>query len=640
MKLFLDYETYYDDQFSLKKLTPPEYILDKRFEVHGCAVKEGVDGKGFWLEHEELGTYFKSLDASTTITFTFNALFDMCITEWIYGFDPWMMTDVLGMSRALRGHLFATHSLASVARALGLPPKGDAIAKVKGMRTAEIKANPMLYAEFTDYALRDNELCACIYTELAPEFPRSETRVMDMVLRCAVQPQFRLNRRRLVLHRRKLRQHKAKLLRDCGVDRVDLMSAARFQTILEQRGVVVEMKVSPTGRTIPALAKTDEFMANLVEHADPDIAALAAARLGHKSTLEETRAKRFTSLSKLPAAFFYPAGSAPIALRYGAAHTGRLGGEWKLNFQNLTRGGELRYAIEAAVDETLERDDVIVAPDFSQIEARMVALLAGQENLLEMFDMPKSDPRYDPYKHDPYNVLAGVIFNRPVNRKIKADEIEGFIGKTGILGLGYGAGKDKFHRMVHLLARTQLGHDISFSQFEADNAVDVYRKLLFPAIPKCWYALDALIPELCWEKPRNDVWKLVFPMLEFEHEAIVLPNEMRLRYHDLKQDEVTGEWTYKFGRETRNIYGAKVLENISQALARIIAMNAALRIYDRTGLRMGLQAHDELVYAVPRKGLTAAKDTINIEMTRRPSWAKKLPLAIEIKDGATYGDAK
>ncbi len=648
MKLFLDYETYYDiaSGYTLKKMTPAEYILDKRFQVHGCAVQEGIDTAGWWCDGDDLPRYFKSIDPKTTIAFTFNALFDMCITEWIYGFDPFLMIDVLGMSRALRGHLFKNHSLATVGKMLGLPPKLNTITKVNGMRTEQIKAQPELWEELKAYSIVDNSICAGVANTMLPEFPHSEMRVMDLVLRCCVQPMFRLNRKRVVMLRRKLRQNKAKLIADAGSDKINLMSAAKFKALLESQGVAVWLKVSPKGKMIPALAKTDQFMADLLEHPDSRLQALAAARLGIRSTLEESRAKRFSALATLPAAIGYPAGSAPVALRYGAAHTHRLGGEWKLNFQNLVRGSELRYAIEAWREEEwvvkgydlMEwPGDVVLAPDYSQIEARMVAYLAGQKNLLEMFGTPKTDPRYDPFLHDPYNVLAAQIFGRPINRKLKSDELEGFIGKTGILGLGYGAGKDKFHTMVHQLARVQLGHDVPFTQEQANNAVDTYRRTLFTRIPQLWKTFDYIVADLA-VCPRNDIWQAQFPMLEFEHEAIILPNGMKLRYHNLRKNE-SNQWVYTYGRETRTIYGAKCVENVSQALTRIIAMNAALRLNDR-GIRLGLQAHDELVLATRKDTLPQTKQIILDEMLRCPSWAPGFPLAIEIKHGPTYGDAK
>lgn len=331
--LFLDFETYYDDQYSLRRMPTPNYILDKRFECQMCAVQvdnelpQIVDGPDF-------PAYIAQFNPATTITCTFNALFDNSILAWRFGFVPALLLDAMGMARALCGHDLTSASLNAVASHLGLGVKGDALLKVKGMNREQIKAAG-LWPQFAAYALQDLHLLVGIYDKLAPEFPPSERRVMDLVLRCTVQPKFRIDTALLVDHIEGLIKQKAELLAEAGVEKAELMSTAKFVTLLEQRGVVIETKPNTKGdKQIPALAKTDQFMADLLEHDDPVVQALVAARLGHKSTIEETRCLALLSVSRQD----WPKpilGTMPVPLRYGAAHTHRLGGEWKLNFQNL-----------------------------------------------------------------------------------------------------------------------------------------------------------------------------------------------------------------------------------------------------------------------------------------------------------------
>ncbi len=99
------------------------------------------------------------------------------------------------------------------------------------------------------------------------------------------------------------------------------------------------------------------------------------------------------------------------------------------------------------------------------------------------------------------------------------------------------------------------------------------------------------------------------------------------------------EYRYRYGKFTHTLYGAKLLENIVQALARIVVMNAALRLADR-GYKFALQAHDELAFLVPDTDVDNAKEIIHTEMTRRPSWAPDLPLSASTEAGKSYGDAK
>src|SRR3954469_8832143 len=85
--LFLDFETFYGDDYTLKKLTPPEYVLDPRYETIGCSA--AVDGEDPpWLDAPAFANSLSQFDPATTTTVTFNALFDNCILAWQYGFVP------------------------------------------------------------------------------------------------------------------------------------------------------------------------------------------------------------------------------------------------------------------------------------------------------------------------------------------------------------------------------------------------------------------------------------------------------------------------------------------------------------------------------------------------------------------------
>jgi DNA polymerase I-like protein with 3'-5' exonuclease and polymerase domains len=400
------------------------------------------------------------------------------------------------------------------------------------------------------------------------------------------------------------------------------MSAQKFAALLEAQGVTIENKISPTGKTIPALAKTDEFMTGLLEHHNPTVQALAAARLGHKSTLQETRTSRLISVASLPWPS-YRRGNMPIPLRYSGAHTHRLSGDWGMNMQNLPKkvpgtkaGDEMRRALIAPPGHTL------VVSDLSQIEARLTAWLAGCKTLMTIFAT----------KQDPYNDLASIIFGRPINRKV--DIAEGFIGKTGILGLGYGAGADKFCSMVETSSRL-FGTDISaiWSTKLGQDTVKMYRKRYWE-IPDLWERLDKAIWALAGRaKPFN-----IGPITISEG-MVMGPNGLPMRYDGVRRDEETREFSYWYGGFNHKLYGAKLLENIIQYLARIIIMNTASRLAAQ-GLRFTMQAHDELVYVVDQTYVDKAKVLVQSEMVRRPSWGLDIPLGAETNSSLRYGEAK
>jgi hypothetical protein len=680
--LFLDFETYYDmSSYTLKKMTPAEYILDPRFEMIMCAVKadnhphEIIDGPDFpaWLAQ---------FDPKLTTTVTFNSLFDNAILAWRYGFVPETMIDAMAMARALDGHLLSRFNLATLSEHIGIPPKGDTIQNVSGMRRADILAKPALWAEFMKYALRDNMNCEQIFLHYYPRLPRSERRLMDMVLRCCIEPRFQCDTVMLDQHIKDVQAEKAQLLANAGkVDKSEIMSTIKFKAALEALGVDIEYKDSPTAKDangnpkqVPAFAKSDEFMERLQNDPDPAVAALATARIGLKSTLEETRSQTLWRIGSLNwashnvqysaqhalattfgdssdlATVLMPHSLMPIPLRYGGAHTHRLSGDWRMNMQNMptVRGSKgkskLRLSLKAPADHT------VVTCDLGQIEARLVAWICGATKLLEQF------VKYDAgdKTYDPYNRLASDIFGRQVNRKLVGtlDEIMGFIGKTGILGLGYGCGKDNFDTMVIRSARAQRV-DISqiYNWAIGDKTVDVYRTG-FPQIPAGWRKLSSYI-ESYWFTPGPGTVK--FGPVEIGHGYVLSPCGLKMEYGSPSRRWVSdeqgagGRWEYlyRYGDFWHRLYGAKFLENIVQHLARVIVMNAALRIRDRGkytscpwAYRFVHQAHDELVFIVPNTELNEAKRIIHAEMVRPPSWGMDIPLVADVGTGASYGEAK
>jgi hypothetical protein len=615
--LFLDFETYYDDRYSLRHLPIPNYILDKQFECQLCAVKED-NGKSDVIDGPDFPKFLAQYDPSQTTTVCYNALFDNSILAWRYGFVPKRMLDAMGMARALCGHLLPGASLDTVAKTLGLGEKLGTLVKVKGLRRNQIIAAGLM-EEFKAYAVQDVDLCAKIFFGLYHAMPQSERRLMDLVLRCAVQPRFECDIPMLEAHLIEVREIKQELLDLCGVSVDELMSTDKFKAALEARGVEIEYKVTPTGRSAPAFAKTDAFMAGLELHPDPVVQALGAARLGHKSTLEETRSEKLISIAKLA----WPAGmgNMPVPMRYGGAHTQRLSGDWGMNMQNLPSsrkaGSKLRKSLKAPPGHK------VITVDLGQIEARLVAWICGAVGLLTQFRD----------KLDPYAKLAEEIFGYPVDRKVQ--KVEGFIGKTGILGLGYGCGVDKFFNMVKIMARG-MGIDLGdmWTRKLAEKAVQTYRRVNAP-IPDGWHTLSCIL-ETSWaghNPPTN------FGPVTISTGRVTGPNGLSMFYADPHRDAETGDLYYRYGRFRHKIYGAKLLENIVQFLARIIVMNAALRIADY-GYNFVLQAHDELVYIVPDAEVDKVKKLVHTEMTRQPAWAPDLPLTADVGCGQSYGEAK
>src|SRR6266576_264031 len=295
--LFLDFETYYDKEYSLRNMTPAEYVRDHRFEaILMCAQLN--NGPTETIDGPDIPVYLAKIDPQRTCTVAFNALFDNIILAYRYGFVPGLILDTMGMARALRGHTLKRFSLEAVSRDLGLGEKGDYVHSMIGLHRADIRVYKDQWDAYSEYCKQDVLLNRRIFLELAPEFPAEERRIMDLVLRCAIQPQFRTDVKMLKEHIQDVRDRKAELLSTCGVEVGTLMSTAKFKEALEALGVEVKTKTSPTGKTVPQFARTDPFMAELQEHDDIRVQGLAAARLGHKSTIEETRAQKILNVAE------------------------------------------------------------------------------------------------------------------------------------------------------------------------------------------------------------------------------------------------------------------------------------------------------------------------------------------------------
>ena len=625
--LFLDAETYYDNEYSLSRMTPPEYILDDRFELIMCAVKED-DGAAYLVDGPDFPNFLREIDATNTTTITFNALFDNAIFAWKYNFIPARILCAMRMAAALRGHQLRSVSLRAVSECLGVGKKGSEIENVKGMHREDILAST-LYSGFCNYALNDVELCAEIFFRLYPEFPPQELAVMDHVLRCAIEPRFDVDRVLLQEHLLDLAADKQRQLTTAGIDGggSELRSNPKFEALLRARGVDIEYKTTATGNSAPAFAKTDEFMARLLADPDPVVQALATARLGQRSTLEESRGQRMLDISGLPWPS-YCHGNMPIPLTYSAAHTHRLGGTWKINMQNLPAGRQpgqttkLRKALRALKGET------IIAADKAQIECRINAWITGQNDLLEVFRTGA----------DPYSMLASDIFGFIVDKAVH--KMERFIGKQGVLGLGFGAGADKFYNMVLREAR-KAGFDMValmqvWTPSLAERVVKLYRTKHRAIVVNGWYRLDEIL-RTAWVGVGAPVR---YGPVEIGEGYVKGPGGLTMKYNVMNTDPNVGKGlTYSYGREETHIYGAKFLENIVQFLSRIDIMDGANRLWKR-GIKFMLQEHDALAFNVPTDRVEQAKLIITEELTRPPLWASDLPLKIDISSGPTYGDAK
>jgi DNA polymerase len=600
--LTIDFETFYSREFSLTKVTTEEYIRSPEFETIGVAVQIN-DGEPEWFsgDGEAMHQFLTRFDWGNSLALAHNAPFDGAILKWVYGLSPKGWLDTLSMGRALHGTQVGG-SLKVLASYYNIGEKGTEVGDALGLHRADF--SPEQLASYGKYCENDVALTWNLFGQMSKGFPAVELRLIDLTVRMFTEPVLRLDANKLKIHLDTERTRKEELLENFAKE--DLMSNPKFAATLVAFGVEPPMKVSPaTGKQTYAFSKTDEEFKALLEHENPAVQSLVAARFGTKSTIEETRTERFLGIANR--------GALPIPLRYYAAHTGRWGGDDKLNLQNLPRNSMLKEAIIAPDGY------MMIDSDSSQIEARTLAWLAEQNDLVDAFDRGE----------DVYKIMASAIYGKDVTEITKDER---FVGKTTILGCGYGMGAKKFQAQLK-------NFNVAIDLDEATRIIDTYRAT-YPKITELWKsaasALKAVLQNQQTTLGRDEVLKIE------GSGGILLPNGLYLRYPNLRilqNDEGKSELVYdtKKGKAIipTRIYGGKVIENVCQALARIVIGEQMLLVAKK--YKVVMTVHDAIACIVPYHEVKTALEYVEMCMRTRPNWGMDLPLNCEAGYGTDYG---
>ena len=621
----LDFETYYDQQYSLQKISTEEYVRHDKFEVIGFAYKIN-DGPTTWItgNDDHMAQVLDRLPWEDSLVLAHNTMFDGAILSWRYDVKPKGWLDTMSMGRALHGVDFSV-SLKSMAERYKAGVKGTEVGNAIGLRRQSF--TPSAMRDYGAYCRNDVQLTYDIFHKMMEAgFPKGELKLIDLTLSMFIHPVLRLDTKALGIHLEdtvaQKQAHLVSALKAVGKQdlavkhilgdeetraevRKTLMSNNQFAEMLKGLDVIAPLKISPaTGKPTLALAKSDEAFKALLEHDDPRVQALCAARIGTKSTLEETRTQRFIDISKR--------GPFPVPLKYYAAHTGRWGGTDSVNLQNLpSRGpnaGKLKKAILAP------EGYVFIDADSAQIEARTLAWEAGQDDLVEAFANGK----------DVYKIMASAIYGK-ANEEIS--QSERFVGKTTILGAGYGMGAPKFKAQLKT-----FGVDIEDDT--SKRVIDTYRST-YPMIPLLWResqeALKCMSRGMTMKLGKDG-------LLTVNEKGILLPNGLHIYYNGLA--EVVQDDKRQFVYTTRNgpnkIYGGKVVENFTQAIARCIIGDQMLKIAKR--YKVVLTVHDAIGIVAKQEEADEARAYVESCMRWVPSWAEGLPVNCESGMGLSYGD--
>ena len=651
--IVLDFETAWSrSEYTLSKMTTEEYVRDPRFKAWGLCYKEvGTDEHPVWVRSDRIRRWAASFDWERTAVLAHNAQFDVTILSWVYGVQPAFIFDTLSMARALRG-VEVGNSLATLAEAFELPPKGKAVHSTDGM----LESIPFVVEqELADYCKHDTYLCEQIFLRLIEGYPTKELKLIDMTLKMYTRPLLQLDKEMLAQAIEEERTAREGLLQKLGMVEATLASNPQFAQALKALGVEPPTKISKTtGEEALALAKNDALFQALLNHENEDVALLCEARLKVKSTSERTRAQRFLDIADR--------GNLPVPLSYYGAATGR----WTaakgsaINMQNLKRGSFLRKAIMAP------EGHVIVVGDLSQIEPRVLAWLADYDALLDIFRAGG----------DPYAQFGAQMFSIPGMTK-DSHPVERQSAKSALLGAGYQLGwasfaaqlltgflgappkrysKDEARQLGVVGADVQkfLSWDENIKKMEeiphtctdlelavhclaAKAIIDKYRTASAPVVA-FWELMGQLIEHSLYKGKEYTHKCLIFRKGE-----IVLPSGMCVRYPDLRPDQDAKgrvQWSYADGKDGKRskLYAGKVTNNVVQGTARCVMTDGMLRIGKRYPVCGTV--HDEALCIAPESEADEAKDYLLACMTVQPSYMPGIPLAADGGAHRRYGLAK
>lgn len=649
----LDFETYFDADYTLRKLSTSEYIRDPRFKVQCVGIKIGNKATKVYPAGK-VRAALRAIPWETHSLLAHHAHFDGFILSHHYGIQPKKLYCTLSMARGLHSNDIGA-GLDEVSKFYGGHGKIDGVLeKTRGV----LVWPPALYNEAGAYCGNDVDETLRVFKLMWPFMPHDEMDIIDVTVRMFTDPMLKVDRPRVekelareIAAKRALllsiasqavdeRLSKADLAplgpnpseEDIAVRRAKkLIGSDRFAQLLVNEGVDPPTKTSPAWmkkskeeklaqadkKEVYAFSKTDlEFIA-LVEDPNPRVRALVEARLSVKSSGNVTRAGRFLKASENDQ-------SIPVYLKPYAALTLRWGGGDGTNFQNLKRGGELRKSIMAP------KGHVIAVKDSGQIEARVNAWLWGQEDLLH--DFRQYDAGLD---RDPYCKFGDVIYNRPIT---KADTEERFVAKVGVLALGYQMGAK---RLKNTLALGVMGPQVFISDEVAERIVWAYRSRN-DKIKKGWGFCQQIIEDMARGIPGS------YKCISWDKETVYLPNGMTLRYpglHDkripmmaaakfLDEDITDGEfdfsrphYVYDRKRVEGKLYGGMLCENIVQCLARLIVAKQLLTISRK--YRVVMTTHDEVAVLVKQAQAERASEFMQQAMMTPLPWCKDLPLNAE-----------
>lgn len=685
----LDFETAWSSkEYTLSKTGPIKYIRDQRF--HALMMGVCIDQNPVMVfDHADIPAALQSLELHKqdrmVVGHNLNG-FDALILSEIYNVHPAWLLDTMVMMRWTGISRVIGESHSALTKFLGTGEKWVGTVLSDG-KWRKWDFTPDEWTRFRQYCGDDVEQCRDNFYKMINYMAPDAVKFATLTARMATEPVFQLDGELLDQYLKELDQETDNAMTNlCHMfsfrSKEDFLKAIRspsiFPAMLRQLGVEPPVKFSATktatarvkletelgllsnrirnhdenvrwnevqsilsdpdnyAQYTPAMSKTDLEFLDLQEHYDPRVALLVQTRLEQNSSILRSRAERFKalSLSGKPMPIMLSAYKAHTS-RYTAGNEGTSDG---LNMQNLNKRDKNKQTLRRSIK--VPSGMKLVAVDSSQIEARLLAYVAGQNDLLETFRA----------KGDPYSELAEKVFNVPW-KDIKAGakahdprmEKYRFVGKTGILSAGYQVGKKKFSDTL-LRGGAKLHDDLEKHHEMAFHAHYIYRESN-PAIVAFWARAQQVLDHMyqggagAFGGPNDNIFQYnsVNSISEIARApSVTMPTGYSLRYPDLHpemNDKGKAQLYYSRQRGSRavktKIYGGAFTENLIQGLSFQLLMWQAVRAWDESGIRMVSNNHDCWMTVVPAAEADKTLELMMHHMSQVPEWLPGFPVACE-----------
>jgi len=643
--LVIDFETFFDTDYSLSKMSNIEYVTDSRFaftglgfeilnhpKAHGPIFISGPDVR--WAIKRLQKLFGKALHNCTVVAKS--CKFDILILLEKFGIHPPFIIDIEDLSRFYDARM--SHKLKDLVPMFNLETKGDT-KQFKGQHWEDMDHQAM-----KEYNLGDVRNETGLLQILLPIIsnPEIEIPLARHTLGMFLTPHFRLDYELADTLICEMGQECDRAIRQTGYTADEISGTLSFTKLLIDTVPThtIPVKAGKPGKNmikllgqpgvVPCLAKTDEGFRQLLNHPDEKVRILMRAKVASKSW--PTHIGRIEKMIKEADC---SDGLLRIFLKYYGGHTGRWsgGGGWNpQNFAGRGRGTEIHPLLRQMRSLlTISKGEVLSITDSAQIEARILAWIAGQTDLIEGF-------RND---EDIYSMFATQLFGTLVRKPVDSDSEEqkktfkirrGF-GKDAILGCGYGMGTNTF------FSRCKESDDLRpfFDSGEYDwdfinELIKTYRST-YARIPEFWTNIEKAFKWVIkYPKETVDIFLPgdflhCYQLFKFWKSGttvhLQLPSGRILNYRHACLDK-KGTIKYHWG----TLWGGAITENVVQAIARDLLGYWILECERRIGPVI-LHSHDEIICLVDDSVSACRLSEMKEIFCEAPDWAKGLPLAAE-----------